>query len=703
MSGEEILLLSEENKFAFSSDLKKISLNVSETNELNSLYNGYFMFGNSRQTIGFFGGTGNDVIDLYLSPELTRGYMKAESDGSTKFIGFSIDDEEIVRVKKENLARLEALNQENSLPIFTFDNHWITSNNFNLPLEITKKTYDCLSVGVGITEQDETWGYTLSKRNVEISDDTIIEFSGNIEGEITSVLQSPSDGKIHANIELTAENWTISSIFKDIYNDVQETVSISYVLTDSQGKKYTDTVNNYSLHYLELPSDLADGVYTLKLTIPTSPSKSLTLEKEFTIGESANPGDGDSTDSGNGGSTGGETTNPGTGSGNSSGGSSGGNSNQGNQLPQVPVTKVNEADIDTQLDNTAKSEVEINAEVVTETAPNVNVEVSKQALDKLAKSEKNFVINSGEVAITVPSKVLKAISNSATDTIDFKVGLVKNTEILGDGKALSDAYEFTISIGEDAKFSSFEQPIAISLPVEPSEVMDADKVAAYYINEKTNELEFVISKYENGVVTFKTIHFSRFVVVEDHKSFNDVAKNHWAKHFIDSLASKNIVNGKTAYSFAPNDTITRAEFASILARVLNLPTVAYEGEFTDVPKSMTWAVAEIEAANQAGIVLGNNGKFMPNEEITRQQMATMIVRALEYADPSIVENVKNKVRFADAKNVHNYAKEAVTIVSGLGIVEGRMMNGKRLFAPEENATRAEAAKMLYNMLDQLAK
>lgn len=369
--------------------------------------------------------------------------------------------------------------------------------------------------------------------------------------------------------------------------------------------------------------------------------------------------------------------------------------------PAGEVTDVDLETIQSQLGDSSKKEVEVKAKEMSAQAPNVQVSVAKQALEQVAGANKNFVIQSGDVKIAVPAEVLSQIAKSATKEVTFNVSLVKDSKVPGNGETLSDVYEFTITTG-DKTISAFETPIVITLPV-TSKVKDADKVAAYYINEKTKELEFVISKYENGAVTFKTNHFSQFVVVENNKTFKDVPTNQWAKQYIDSLAAKQIVNGKTADTFAPNDSITRSQFALILTRVLNLPTTEYEGKFSDVPESMDWAASEIEAANRAGIVTGSNGSFKPYQNITRQQMAAMIVRALEYVDPSIVEGVKNDVKYADAKSIHDYAKEPVSIVSGLGIVSGRTENGKQLFAPTENATRAQAAKMLYNMLDYLAE
>ncbi|WP_432357123.1 NEAT domain-containing protein [Sporosarcina sp. UB5] len=181
-------------------------------------------------------------------------------------------------------------------------------------------------------------------------------------------------------------------------------------------------------------------------------------------------------------------------------------------------------------------------------------------------------------------------------------------------------------------------------------------------------------------------------------SFNDI-DNTWAKPYIEALAAQQIVKGKTADTFAPNDQITRAQFALIIARALNLEKQEFQGTFSDVTKEMEGFAYEVEAANRAGIIKGDEGKFNPTAPITRQQMATMIIRAIEFKDASALENVDTTVKFADVSHMSGYAKEAVQLAVGLGIIDGDVVNGEKVFAPKANATRAHAVKMVYNMLE----
>ncbi|SDM36787.1 Ig-like domain (group 2) [Psychrobacillus sp. OK028] len=385
-----------------------------------------------------------------------------------------------------------------------------------------------------------------------------------------------------------------------------------------------------------------------------------------------------------------------------------GNPGNGGGTPSTPPTPpadpgnvvVDDKKVDEQVKDTKSTRVEVTVPAPTADKPRVNAEVSATALKAIADSGKSFVVKAGETGLSVPSEVIKEISKNGNGKANFEINLDKDAKVPGKGTSVSSVYDFEISVEKDGKtstVSTFSKPIEVSVPVNASAVKNVDKVAAYYVNEKTNTLEYVGSKYANGKVTFKTNHFSKFVVVENNITFKDLNKS-WAKDYIESLASKTIIKGITEDTFGPGAQITRVQFAVLLTRSLNLPTEEYQGVFSDVTKGMTWSVREIEAANRAGIILGSNGKFNPNEKITRQQMASMIIRAIEYNDASVLKGVTSKVTFADEASISDYAKENVALAAELGIISGKKVNGKQVFAPLDYATRAEASKMLYNLL-----
>lgn len=177
--------------------------------------------------------------------------------------------------------------------------------------------------------------------------------------------------------------------------------------------------------------------------------------------------------------------------------------------------------------------------------------------------------------------------------------------------------------------------------------------------------------------------------------FTDLGKAAWAREAINGLAAAGIVNGKSDTEFAPNDTVTRAEFAKMLMGVFGLDSGAYRtSSFGDVSTD-AWYFNSVETAYNLGIINGiGNGQFAPNALITRQDMAVMVVRAANVCGVSLPE-VEEGITFADNASISDYAKTPVSTLQKANVINGVL---DTTFAPLDNATRAQAAQILYNVL-----
>lgn len=175
--------------------------------------------------------------------------------------------------------------------------------------------------------------------------------------------------------------------------------------------------------------------------------------------------------------------------------------------------------------------------------------------------------------------------------------------------------------------------------------------------------------------------------------FNDLAGYEWAIESIHNLAKKGIVNGKADKVFAPGDNVTRAEFVKLLIGALGITSDSNGADFKDIPQGH-WAYDFVRIASANNIVNGiNDGYYGADEKISRQDMAVMCFRALEYADGEIV--AQNETSFADDNKISDYAKKAVAALSKMGVINGK---GNNIFDPQNVATRAEAAKVIYSLL-----
>ncbi len=171
-------------------------------------------------------------------------------------------------------------------------------------------------------------------------------------------------------------------------------------------------------------------------------------------------------------------------------------------------------------------------------------------------------------------------------------------------------------------------------------------------------------------------------------SFKDI-ENHWAKDTILYLASIGIVNGVSKESFEPNAKITRAQLASLIIKVKKLTIRKYMGGFKDVDESQ-WFCDVVQTVADAKIMNGNGAFFNPNEYITRQEMAKVIVLALNKDISS-----ENEIKFEDKNEISDWALRYVGVAEKLGLIKG---NDNKEFNPLSSLTRAEATTIIHRML-----
>ncbi len=178
--------------------------------------------------------------------------------------------------------------------------------------------------------------------------------------------------------------------------------------------------------------------------------------------------------------------------------------------------------------------------------------------------------------------------------------------------------------------------------------------------------------------------------------FTDVPATHWAYPYISDLASKQIAQGKTATTFDPSATITRAEFANLLVKALNLKA-SKAASFKDVPAG-SWYASAVAAAFENGIISGTTKTtFSPNEPVTREQMAVMANHALNVKAGETIK-VSTSASFADSAKISPWAKASINVVVDRGVMTGRTGG----FVPKATSTRAEAAKVVDTLITDIS-
>ena len=181
-------------------------------------------------------------------------------------------------------------------------------------------------------------------------------------------------------------------------------------------------------------------------------------------------------------------------------------------------------------------------------------------------------------------------------------------------------------------------------------------------------------------------------------TFNDV-KDHWAKDYITELYEAGIVNGVSETEFAPNNSISREAFLTMLIRGLGNELKADYGEIFDDVKTTDWYYQYVMEGFKLGIVNGTSAReFGTGANISRQDLCTMIARALD--SKGIEMDTEITEEFADTDAIEDYAKDAIYGLQNLGIINGKDNNN---FDPRGIATRAEAAKIMSGLIRVLAE
>ncbi len=194
-------------------------------------------------------------------------------------------------------------------------------------------------------------------------------------------------------------------------------------------------------------------------------------------------------------------------------------------------------------------------------------------------------------------------------------------------------------------------------------------VAKSYVEKVLQPMRNQISALQTEIAQLKTQRGSGFA---------DLPANHWAYDSIMYMVNKKIVKGVTANSFGPDMATTRAQLAVMLVNALNLPTAGNKVQFKDVPQDY-WASSYIATAQKAGIIQGSDGKFRPNDSVTRGEMAAMLVRAFKFE------------RLSKAADFKDVSKDYWAYDQIMRIADNRITKGyaDQTFRPANKLKRAE--------------
>ena len=361
---------------------------------------------------------------------------------------------------------------------------------------------------------------------------------------------------------------------------------------------------------------------------------------------------------------------------------------------------------------------EVNGNAYTSFQDAVNAVANGGTIDIVGGTSYTATINSGDsktftVKNTLGSDITVKVNNDSKtvgkDNGTQSFTYTKPSTSSSGSSSGKTTYKVTTSAvnngGVNASPSSAEKGAAITITLSPDKGYKLDKMTVTDGSGKTisttrkSDTVYTFTMPASAVKVSVSYVKDDSAVVEPTTGFSDVAATAWYAKAVKYAVDKGMMNGVGGNKFAPDGVTNRGMIVTVLYRLENEPT-ASAVSFTDVESGAYYANA-VAWASANGIVTGyGNGKFGPNDSITREQFAAILYRYAQYKkyDVSVGEDT-NILSYNDAQSISSYAIPAIQWACGAGVMNGS--NGR--LTPKLGATRAQAAQLLMNFCENAAK
>lgn len=339
---------------------------------------------------------------------------------------------------------------------------------------------------------------------------------------------------------------------------------------------------------------------------------------------------------------------------------------------------------------------------------------SKQAVLEIKTENATYTIPAAQINIDKLSEQIGKQIELKDITVDIKIStssdatakLVKDTANSKGYKVVINPVDFDItcysgsSSVDVTKFNGYvERMLAVPEGIDTAKITTG---VVYNSNGTFTHVPTQITVIEGKYYAkINSLTNSSYSVIWSPKTFADVEK-HWAKNAINDMSSRLVIDGNINGMFEPQKEITRAEFAAIIVNGLGLMRPGTgKSAFTDVQKDR-WYYDAVSIASEYGLVSGyGNGKFGPNDKMTREQAMVIISKAMEITGLKVQltdeEQEKLLSAFKDGTKAAEYSKSGIAACLKTELVQGRSNN---LIAPKSNITRAEVAVIVRNLLQK---
>ncbi|WP_214658725.1 leucine-rich repeat protein [Candidatus Formimonas warabiya] len=306
-------------------------------------------------------------------------------------------------------------------------------------------------------------------------------------------------------------------------------------------------------------------------------------------------------------------------------------------------------------------------------------------------------------SMTLPSNMLTGVSGAGGNKAEITISEGDKSGLPDDVKAaVGDRPLIQLAViidGNQTEWNNPDAPVMVSIPYTPTaaELANPESIVVWYITGSGDPVSVPNGHYDpvTGTVTFTTTHFSYYAVGYNKVGFNDVAATAWYHKAVGFIAARGITGGTGSSNYNPDAKLKRGDFLVLLMKSYDIAPDANPAEnFSDAGD--TYYTGYLAAAKRLGISGGvGNNRYVPEREISRQEMFTLLYNALKVINQLPQgDSGKPLSGFSDAGQIESWAMDAMTLLVGTGAIGG---NAGKL-TPTSTTTRAEMAQVLYNLL-----
>jgi hypothetical protein len=268
---------------------------------------------------------------------------------------------------------------------------------------------------------------------------------------------------------------------------------------------------------------------------------------------------------------------------------------------------------------------------------------------------------------------------------------------------------FKINVGDTSGYQ-FNEPVTLTFSLDLADLPEGETPSVYYYDETALEWVNLGGTVSEGTITVRIDHLTKFAVfIKDIQEevplpvpaqvFTDVQPSFWASEAINQLSGLGYISGYPDGTFKPDNQITRAELVCLLNKALGLsaytPAVP---DFRDV-SAADWFYEAVENAVHAGLVKGYGNLFNPNDQIKREELATIMVNALGKHDEATASR-NERTSFTDDLSLSDWARGFVVVAAKSELIKGYP---DQSFKPRGGVTRAEACVIVTNFLTKIGE